>query len=52
MDEATANLNDELKLQVLAGVLSLGVTVIAASHDELVLARADWRIRLETPKQP
>ena len=49
LDEATANLNDELKLKVLDGVLSLGATVIAASHDELVLAQAGRRIRLARP---
>ena len=49
LDEATANLNDALKLKVLEGVLSLGATVIAASHDELVLTRADRRVRLGSP---
>ena len=49
LDEATANLNDELKLKVLDGVLALGATVVAASHDELVLARAERRIRLGPP---
>ena len=45
LDEGTAHLNDELQQKVLDRVLALGVTVIAASHDERVLVRAHRRVR-------
>ena len=45
LDEGTAHLNDELQQEVLDRVLALGVTVIAASHDERLLDRAHRRVR-------
>lgn len=45
-DEGTAHLNDELQGRVLDNLRATGATIVAASHDERVLARADRRVVL------
>ena len=46
LDEGTAHLNDELQGRVLDNLRATGATIVAASHDERVLARADRRVLL------
>ena len=46
LDEGTAHLNDELQQRILDSLKRTGATIIAATHDERVLARADRRISL------
>ena len=46
LDEGTAHLNDELQGRVLDNLRATGATIVAASHDERVLARADPRVFL------
>ncbi|MCY3837905.1 MAG: ATP-binding cassette domain-containing protein, partial [Gammaproteobacteria bacterium] len=46
LDEGTAHLNDELQGRVLDNLRATGATIVAASHDERVLARADRRVVL------
>ena len=46
LDEGTAHLNDELQRRLLDNLASLGVTIIAVTHDPRVIDRADRCIRL------
>ena len=46
LDEGTAHLNDALQGRVLANLRSLGVTMIAVTHDPQVLGCADRYIRI------
>ncbi len=46
LDEGTAHLNDEMQQHVLDSLKRTGATIVAATHDERVLARADRRISL------
>ena len=46
LDEGTAHLNDELQQRVLNNLVSLGITIVAVTHDEKVLKRANRTIRL------
>ena len=46
LDEGTAHLNDELQQRVLDSLKQTGATIIAATYDERVSARADRRISL------
>ena len=46
LDEGTAHLNDELQQQVLDNLRCMGATLIAVTHDERMLTRADRRISL------
>ena len=46
MDEGTAHLDEDLQRQVIDNLVGTGATVIAVTHDELVLTRANRRIRL------
>lgn len=46
LDEGTAHLNDELQGRVLDNLRETGATIIAATHDERVLVRADRRVLL------
>ena len=46
LDEGTAHLNDELQGRVLTNLRATGATIIAATHDERVLTRADRRVLL------
>ncbi|MCY4342548.1 MAG: hypothetical protein OXE83_03125 [Gammaproteobacteria bacterium] len=46
MDEGTAHLDEDLQRQVFDNLMATGATIIAVTHDERVLARADRRIRL------
>ena len=50
LDEGTAHLNDELQQRILDSLKRTGATIIAATHDERVLARADRRISLGTTR--
>ncbi len=49
LDEGTAHLNDEIQQRVLDSLRETGATIVAATHDERVLERADRRISLGTP---
>ena len=49
LDEGTAHLNDALQQRVFDNITGSGVTVIAITHDERVLARADRRVTLAPP---
>ena len=51
LDEGTAHLNDELQGRVLNNLRATGATIIAATHDERVLVRADRRILLTQEKR-
>ncbi len=46
LDEGTAHLNNELQQRVLDSLKQMGATIVAVTHDERVLARADRRISL------
>ena len=46
LDEGTAHLNDALQQRVLDHIRRAGMTVIAVTHDERVLRRADRRVTL------
>ena len=50
MDEGTAHLDDQLQQQVLDNLCALNVTIVAVTHDERVLARADRRMVLSAAK--
>ena len=49
LDEGTAHLNDLLQQQIFDHLQTLNVTIIAATHDERILRRADRRISLSQP---
>ncbi|MDD9964347.1 MAG: peptidase domain-containing ABC transporter [Gammaproteobacteria bacterium] len=46
MDESTAHLDEDLQRQVFDNLMATGTTIIAVTHDERVLTRADRQIRL------
>ena len=46
LDEGTAHLNNEIQQRVLDSLRETGATMVAATHDERVLERADRRISL------
>jgi len=46
MDEGTAHLDGGLQRQVFDNLVATGATIIAVTHDEQVLSRADRRVRL------
>ena len=46
MDEGTAHLDEDLQRQVIDNLVGTGTTIIAVTHDELVLTRANRQIRL------
>ena len=46
LDEGTAHLNDALQQRILEYIKGTGVTMIAVTHDEGVLRRADRRVEL------
>ncbi len=46
LDEGTAHLNDALQKRILDGISGTGMTVIAVTHDQRVLGRADRRLAL------
>ena len=48
LDEGTAHLNESLQEQVLTNVMELGATIIAATHDPRVLARARKAVALRS----
>ena len=50
MDEGTAHLDESLQQQVLENLTRTGATIIAASHDESVLARANQRVLMKDGK--
>lgn len=47
LDEGTAHLNDELQQQVVDQLTGLGITIIAATHDDRVIKRATRHIVLD-----
>ena len=62
MDEGTAHLDESLQQRVLENLKRTGATIVAATHDESVLAHAHRRVllkagkaytqRVETMRQP
>lgn len=47
LDEGTAHLNDELQQRIMDQLIELGITIIAATHDDRVIKRATRHIVLE-----